>query len=112
MRLEVSGAGLLLGLDSADPSTEERFDATECRTYEGRALVVLRPTGPGKIRLLATAADCDPVEVLVVTNGSDQTDEVPSCREPRHGFEQEVLAFAGIGRSPHLSPPSRPCRRA
>lgn len=67
VRLEVSGAGVLLGLGSADPSPEERFTATEFRTYEGRALAVRRPTGPGKIRLLATAADCDPVEVLVVT---------------------------------------------
>ncbi|MFE2424051.1 glycoside hydrolase family 2 TIM barrel-domain containing protein [Streptomyces hokutonensis] len=66
VRLEVSGTGVLLGFGSADPSTEERFDATERRTYEGRALAVLRPTGPGEIHLLATAADCDPVEVLVV----------------------------------------------
>lgn len=54
------------GGGSADPASEERFDATERRTYEGRALAVLRPTGPGKIRLLASAPDCEPVEVLVV----------------------------------------------
>ncbi|WP_405733373.1 DUF4982 domain-containing protein [Streptomyces sp. NBC_01537] len=65
VRVDVSGAGVLLGFGSADPSTEERFDATERRTYEGRALAVLRPTGPGKIRLLASAPECDPVEVLV-----------------------------------------------
>ncbi|WP_262059482.1 glycoside hydrolase family 2 TIM barrel-domain containing protein [Streptomyces sp. STR69] len=65
VRLEVSGAGVLLGFGSADPVSEERFDATERRTYEGRALAVLRPTGPGKIRLLASAPECDPVEVLV-----------------------------------------------
>ncbi|WP_329254469.1 DUF4982 domain-containing protein [Streptomyces sp. NBC_01478] len=65
VRLEVTGAGVLLGFGSADPSTEERFDATERRTYEGRALAVLRPTGPGKIHLLATAPECDPVDVVV-----------------------------------------------
>ncbi|WP_234390342.1 DUF4982 domain-containing protein [Streptomyces sp. MMG1533] len=65
VRVEVSGAGVLLGFGSADPSTEERFDASERRTYEGRALAVLRPTGPGKIRLLASAPECDPVEVVV-----------------------------------------------
>ncbi|MFC4504016.1 MULTISPECIES: glycoside hydrolase family 2 TIM barrel-domain containing protein [Streptomyces] len=63
--VEVSGAGVLLGFGSADPASEERFDATERRTYEGRALAVLRPTGPGKIHLLASAPECDPVEVLV-----------------------------------------------
>ena len=56
---------MLLGFGSAAPSTEERFDAIERRTHDGRALAVLRPTGPGKIRLLATAPDCEPIEVLV-----------------------------------------------
>ncbi|MEV7424446.1 glycoside hydrolase family 2 TIM barrel-domain containing protein [Streptomyces sp. NPDC091212] len=65
VRVDVSGPGALLGLGSADPSTEERFDATECLTYEGRALAVLRPTGPGGIRLRASAPECEPVEVLV-----------------------------------------------
>ena len=41
------------------------FDATERRTYEGRSLAVLRPTGPGKIHLIASAPECTPVEVLV-----------------------------------------------
>jgi beta-galactosidase len=63
--VEVSGHGVLLGLGSAAPSTEERFDATERRTYDGRALAVLRPTGPGKIRLLASAPDCEPTEIVV-----------------------------------------------
>ena len=66
--VEVSGPGVLLGFGSAAPSTEERFDATERRTYDGRALAVLRPTGPGKIRLLASAAECEPTEVLVTVD--------------------------------------------
>jgi beta-galactosidase len=64
--LAVSGAGELIGFGSADPSTEERFDATERRTYEGRALAVLRPTAVGKIHLTATAPGCDPVTLVVV----------------------------------------------
>ncbi|MFJ3778968.1 glycoside hydrolase family 2 TIM barrel-domain containing protein [Streptomyces sp. NPDC090075] len=63
--VEVSGTGELIGYGSAVPSTEERFDATERRTYEGRALAVVRPTGPGKIHLLASAPDCEPTEVVV-----------------------------------------------
>jgi beta-galactosidase len=63
--VEVAGQGVLLGLGSAAPSTEERFDATERRTYDGRALAVLRPNGRGKIRLLASAPDCAPIEVIV-----------------------------------------------
>ncbi|MET7782249.1 glycoside hydrolase family 2 TIM barrel-domain containing protein [Streptomyces sp. NPDC005388] len=63
--VEVSGAGELIGFGSAVPSTEERFDTTERRTYEGRALAVLRPTAAGKILLTATAPGCDPVDVVV-----------------------------------------------
>ncbi|WP_405535023.1 DUF4982 domain-containing protein [Streptomyces sp. NBC_00075] len=65
VRLEVTGAGVLLGFGSADPASEERFDAPERRTYEGRALAVLRPTGPGKIHLTASAPECAPVDVIV-----------------------------------------------
>ncbi|MEV4117070.1 glycoside hydrolase family 2 TIM barrel-domain containing protein [Nonomuraea sp. NPDC049695] len=65
VQVEVSGAGVLAGLGSAAPSTEERFDATERQTYDGRALAVVRPTGPGKIRLLASAPGCAPVEVII-----------------------------------------------
>ncbi|MFG1961953.1 glycoside hydrolase family 2 TIM barrel-domain containing protein [Nonomuraea sp. NPDC049028] len=77
VRLEVSGTGALIGFGSANPSTEERFDAAERRTteerfdaaerrtYDGRALAVVRPTGPGKIRLLASAPDCDPAEIII-----------------------------------------------
>jgi beta-galactosidase len=65
VRVEVTGQGVLLGFGSASPSTEERFDATERRTYDGRALAVLRPTGPGKIRLIAFAPECEPAEIWV-----------------------------------------------
>ncbi|WP_436789969.1 glycoside hydrolase family 2 TIM barrel-domain containing protein [Yinghuangia sp. YIM S10712] len=64
--LELAGPGVLVGFGSADPATEERFDATERRTYEGRALAVIRPTGPGKIRVSASAPECDPVEAWVL----------------------------------------------
>ena len=63
--VEVTGQGVLLGFGSAAPCTEERFDAIERRTHDGRALAVLRPTGPGKIRLLASAPDCEPTEITV-----------------------------------------------
>ncbi|MFI0350175.1 glycoside hydrolase family 2 TIM barrel-domain containing protein [Actinomadura sp. 9N407] len=65
VRVDVSGAGVLAGFGSAAPASEERFDAAEHRTYEGRALAVLRPTGPGRIRLLVSAPGCDPVELSV-----------------------------------------------
>jgi beta-galactosidase len=65
VRLEVAGHGTLIGFGSAIPATEERFDAAERQTYDGRALAVLRPTGPGTIRLTATAPDCEPAEIKI-----------------------------------------------
>jgi beta-galactosidase len=77
--LEISGDGELAGFGSADPSTEERFDASARSTYQGRALVAVRPTGPGKIRLLATAPDCEPVEVLIAVDDAGPADN--PCEE-------------------------------
>jgi hypothetical protein len=47
--VEVEGPGRLVALGTGNPSTAERFDAATCTTYEGRALAVVRPTGPGEI---------------------------------------------------------------
>ncbi|WP_019611287.1 glycoside hydrolase family 2 TIM barrel-domain containing protein [Nocardiopsis sp. CNS-639] len=65
VRVEVSGDGELAGFASALPSTDERFDSHERRTYRGRALAVLRPTGPGEIRMTASAQDCGTATVRV-----------------------------------------------
>ncbi|MEU9954123.1 hypothetical protein AB0E15_38455, partial [Streptomyces sp. NPDC047939] len=65
VRLEVAGDGVLAAFGSARPSTDECFDGPEHRTYEGRALAILRPTGPGEIRLIASAPDCEPATVAV-----------------------------------------------
>ena len=61
----VSGDGTLAGFGSGNPSTEEPFSATTRRTYEGRALAVLRPAGPGTMRLLASSPGCDPAETVI-----------------------------------------------
>ncbi|MFZ3572241.1 glycoside hydrolase family 2 TIM barrel-domain containing protein [Streptomyces sp. BH097] len=65
VRLEVTGDGVLAGFGSACPSTDEPFDSLDHHTYEGRAIVILRPTGPGEICLVASALDCAPVMVKV-----------------------------------------------
>ena len=47
--VEVSGAGALEGLGSADPATTDRFDADRSSTFDGHALAVVRPNGIGDI---------------------------------------------------------------
>lgn len=54
----VSGAGTLQALGSAAPVTEEGFTASSCRTHDGRALAVVRPTGAGSITVTVRASGC------------------------------------------------------
>ncbi|GGK75553.1 hypothetical protein GCM10010094_40830 [Streptomyces flaveus] len=65
VNLEVTGAGTLLAFGSADPCTQERCDAKDRRTYQGRAIAVIRPTGVGEIWITATAPGCDVAQTTV-----------------------------------------------
>ena len=51
----VDGSGTLIALGSARPSTLERYDTARHTTFDGRALAVVRPTGPGEVRITASA---------------------------------------------------------
>lgn len=61
----VEGPGVLLGLGSANPSSEEQFTADSCTTFGGRALAVVRPTGAGTISLRASAEGCAPQQIEI-----------------------------------------------
>jgi beta-galactosidase len=63
--LELDGPGVLQGLGSANPRTEERFTESTCTTFGGRALAVVRPTGAGTITVTVAADGCDRVRVSV-----------------------------------------------
>jgi hypothetical protein len=57
--VSVEGPAVLAGLDSGNPRTAERFDAGTRTTFDGRALAILRPTGPGPVRVRVTAEGFD-----------------------------------------------------
>jgi beta-galactosidase len=61
--VEVTGPARLQALGSARPATEERFDATTCTTFDGRALAVVRPTGPGTVVVTARCEDLAPASL-------------------------------------------------
>jgi len=63
--VDVGGPGLLAGLGSANPRSEEPFGGSACTTFDGRALAVVRPTGPGEIAVRVEAEGCEPVTVSV-----------------------------------------------
>lgn len=61
--VEVTGAGVLAGMCSANPKTAESFADSAWRTFDGRALAVVRPTGVGAITVTCTAEGFPPVTV-------------------------------------------------
>jgi hypothetical protein len=63
--VEVSGPATLAGVTSANPKSAERFDADRVRTFDGRALAVLRTTGAGDVTVRVAAGDLA-AEVRVV----------------------------------------------
>ena len=52
----VHGSGVLQGFGTAAPATEDDYTASTTAAYLGRALAVVRPTGPGEIRVVATTS--------------------------------------------------------
>jgi hypothetical protein len=65
IRVDVSGAGVLQGLGSARPITEERFDATRYTTFDGRALAVIRPVAVGQIIVTVDGEGLEPVTLTL-----------------------------------------------
>ena len=65
IEVEIEGPAVLQALGSANPATEEGFCGTSCTTFDGRALAIVRPTGPGRIALRATAEGCEPQRVEI-----------------------------------------------
>jgi beta-galactosidase len=61
----VEGPAVLQGLGSGNPCTEETFGSHTHDTYDGRALAVVRPTGPGTITVTVSSEDCDDRTVTV-----------------------------------------------
>jgi beta-galactosidase len=54
----VEGAGILQGLGSANPITEDNYRSGETHAFEGRALAVIRPMEAGKIQVGIEAEGC------------------------------------------------------
>lgn len=69
----VEGAGVLAGLGTGRPRTEEPFGATSCVTYDGRSLAIIRPTGPGQIAVTVRAEGCEACSIGVYAAAPEQT---------------------------------------
>ena len=79
--VSVDGAGVLQGINSGAPVTPESFADASRRTWDGRAVAVVRPTGTGEIAVCIEAEGCEPVTVAIssiaASSGDDRSaDEV------------------------------------
>lgn len=73
IRFQVSGPGELAAQASGSPNQPASFRASECATFQGRCLAILRPAGsPGEIRLRAKVEGLESGTVQVLCRGFPQ----------------------------------------
>lgn len=68
--VSVTGSGRLEGMCSANPRTLERFSDPTWRTFGGRALAVVRPTGVGTISVTCSAEGLTPATVHLTVSAA------------------------------------------
>lgn len=68
--VQVEGAGVLQALASGRPATDESFTQESWRTYDGRALAIVRPTGAGAISVQVSAEGLPVVTLDLVATSS------------------------------------------
>jgi beta-galactosidase len=76
VKVTVDGSGILQGLGSARPDTEESFLIASTTTFEGRALAVVRPTQAGDITVTVSALGFKDVLVTVIAHETDHNSEL------------------------------------
>jgi beta-galactosidase len=69
LTLEVSGAGDLLAIGTANPTSEELYTGSQRKAWQGRLMAVVRATGqPGPITLKAQVEGLPPAEIELQAN--------------------------------------------
>ena len=68
VEVTVEGPAMVQGFASADHQSTEPFGSTTCTTYDGQALAVIRPTGPGTVDLTFTADGFAPATCRLTIN--------------------------------------------
>ena len=65
VRMQVDGPAIIQAFASADPRSTEPYPEATCTTYDGRAVGVVRPTGPGDITVTFVADGFEPASCSV-----------------------------------------------
>ena len=68
IRFNVTGAGELIASGNGAPNDMESFNNSECKTFRGRALAVIRPFDkPGEIKLIAESEGLPQAEITIMS---------------------------------------------
>lgn len=68
LRFSISGPGKIAGVGNASPTEMASFQQPECRTFNGKCLVIVRPEEKsGAVRLKATGDGLSPAEIIITT---------------------------------------------
>ena len=62
----VEGPGVLMGLGSGNPCTDEDYFADTCKSFFGHAFAAIRPTGKGTITVTVRVEGCEAVKKEIV----------------------------------------------
>lgn len=66
VRFSVEGEAVIAGVDNANPRDPKSFQSASCNAFQGRCLVILRPTGKaGKVTLTAQTGETPPERFVV-----------------------------------------------
>ncbi len=90
----VTGPGVLQALGSARPDNDQPYGGTSHRTYQGRALALVRPTGAGTVTITVSADGLGERRVDVIA--ADQEDRSAADSSGENG-SSDGAAVAGTG---------------
>ncbi|HMP81329.1 MAG TPA: beta-galactosidase GalB [Verrucomicrobiota bacterium] len=65
IHFSIEGPGEIVATDNGDPTSFESFQSPERKAFNGLALVIVKATGPGKIRLTAKSDGLKSADVVV-----------------------------------------------
>lgn len=68
LTVEVTGSGVLQGLGSADPASEDDYSSNTCHTFRGRAAAAVRPTAAGDIVIRVQSATGATAETVITAS--------------------------------------------
>jgi beta-galactosidase len=92
--VSLAGPGTLLAVGSGRPDQTERFDSGTHRTFDGRALAIVRPTGAGDIIVTVSAEGLATTTVTVAAEPAERT--LPTAEHPVFADAEHITSVQEV----------------